>query len=123
MITGEDIRCSSKSEALDFMEKYVRNNPGFERYRFMLERASLNGEDFVKEELDKICPDHELQILEAEVHTFKIFMDGTMKIETAAMVTPYEDTGETGATTLNAEEIAEILKELNNSGLDIHWHG
>ena len=265
---GEEIACSGKKEALDLMEKYIRNHPGLERYRFMLERASLNGEDFVKEELDAICPDHELQILEAEVHsvwvnskilekhhitddtpdpapglayyvrkdghltgnayesagwpfvfdyvkahltdeqiasavarwiefckeygvsavfdagfpehndvheriyahlrdldrngqlpvyvdgcyvltnrakmkeaieetkrfsrefdtghlkvhTLKIFMDGTMKIETAAMVTPYEDTGVTGATTLNAEEIAEILKELNQAGLDLHLH-
>ena len=265
---GEEITCSGKKEALDFMEKYIRNHPGLERYRFMLERASLNGEDFVKEELDAICPDHELQILEAEVHsvwvnskilekhgitddtpdpapglayyvrkdghltgnayesagwpfvfdyikahltddqiaaavsrwidfckeygvssvfdagfpehndvheriyahlrdldrqgklpvyvdgcyvltnrakmkeaieetkrfnrefdtehlkihTLKIFMDGTMKIETAAMVTPYEDTGVSGATTLNAEEIAEILKELNKAGLDLHLH-
>ena len=265
---GEEIACSGKKEALAFMEKYIRNNPGLERYRFMLERASLNGEDFVKEELDAICPEHELQILEAEVHsvwvnskilekhgitddthdpapglayyvrkgghltgnayesagwpfvfdyikahltdeqiaaavtrwidfckeygvssvfdagfpehndvheriyahlrdldrqgklpvyvdgcyvltnrakmkeaieetkrfnrefdtahlkihTLKIFMDGTMKIETAAMVTPYEDTGASGATTLDAEEIAEILKELNNTGLDLHLH-
>ena len=66
---GEEITCSGKKEALDFMEKYIRNHPGLERYRFMLERASLNGEDFVKEELDAICPDHELQILEAEVHS------------------------------------------------------
>jgi predicted amidohydrolase YtcJ len=26
-----------------------------------------------------------------KVHTLKIFMDGTLKIETAAMATPYED--------------------------------
>ena len=265
---GEYIDCSDKKEAMDFMAEYVRNNPGKERYRFMLERASLNGEDITKEELDAICPDNELQILEAEVHsiwvnskilekhgvtddtpdpapglayfvrrnghltgnayesagwpflfdwlrenltdeqietavarwidfsvkegvtcvfdagfpehndiheriyahlrdldrqgklpvyidgcyvltnhgkikeaieetkrfnrefntehlkvhTLKIFMDGTMKIETAAMVTPYIDTGAVGATTVNAEEIAEILKELNEAGLDIHLH-
>ena len=265
---GEDIVCSSKEEALNFMEKYIRNNPGLERYRFMLERASLNGEDFAREELDALCPDHELQILEAEVHsvwvnskilekhgitdetpdpapglayyvrkdghltgnayesagwpfvfdylkahltdeqiaaavsrwidfckeygvsavfdagfpehndiheriyahlrdldrqgklpiyvdgcyvltnhrkikeaieetkrfnrefntehlkvhTLKVFMDGTLKIETAAMVTPYVDTGAVGATTLNAEEIAKIIKELNEAGLDFHLH-
>ena len=265
---GEYIECSGKKEALDFMVEYIRKNPGVERYRFMLERASLNGEDFTKEDLDAICPDNELQILEAEVHsvwvnskilekhgitdetpdpapglayyvrkdghvtgnayesagwpfvfdyvkdhlteeqiaaavarwidfckeygvssvfdagfpehngvheriyahlreldrqgklpvyvdgcyvltnrkkmkeaieetrrfnrefntehlkvhTLKIFMDGTMKIETAAMVTPYEDTGAAGATTFNAEEIAEILRELNEAGLDLHLH-
>ena len=265
---GEEIECSGKREAMDFMEKYIRNHPGQERYRFMLERARLKGEDFVREELDAICPDHELQILESEVHsvwvnskilekhgiiddtpdpapglayyvrkdghltgnayesagwpfvfdfvrahltdeqiaaavtrwidfcreygvssvfdagfpehndvheriyahlrdldrkgrlpvyvdgcyvltrrakvkeaieetkrfsrefdtghlkihTLKIFMDGTMKIETAAMVTPYEDTGMSGATALKAEEIAEILDELNRAGLDLHVH-
>ena len=40
---GEYIDCSGKKEALDFMVEYIRKNPGMERYRFMLERASLNG--------------------------------------------------------------------------------
>ncbi len=265
---GEWIACSGKQEALDFMSDYIQKNPGKERYRFMLERASLNGEDFTKEDLDAICPDHELQVLEAEVHsiwvnsrilekhgvtddtpdpapglayyvrkdghltgnayesagwpflfdwlrenltdeqiatavarwiefckeygisavfdagfpehndiheriyshlrdldrqgklpvyidgcyvltnhnkikeaieetkrfnrefntehlkvhTLKVFMDGTLKIETAAMVTPYIDTGAVGATTLSSEEIAKILKELNEAGLDFHLH-
>ena len=57
-----------------------------------------------------------------KVHTLKIFMDGTMKIETAAMVTPYADTGVTGASAFNAEQVAEILKELNEAGLDLHVH-
>ena len=265
---GEYIACSGKKEALDFMTEYIRNHPGKERYRFMLERASLNGEELTREDLDAICPDHELQVLEAEVHsiwvnskilekhgitddtpdpapglayfvrkdghvtgnayesagwpflfdwlrenltdaqietavarwidfsvkegvscvfdagfpehndiheriyahlrdldrqgklpvyidgcyvltnhakikeaieetkrfnrefntehlkvhTLKIFMDGTLKIETAAQVTPYVDTGAVGATTVNAAEIAEILKELNAAGLDFHLH-
>ena len=66
---GEWIGCSGKQEALDFMAEYIRKNPGLDRYRFMMERASLNGEDFTKEDLDTICPDHELQILESEVHS------------------------------------------------------
>ncbi|MBQ9606005.1 MAG: amidohydrolase family protein, partial [Lachnospiraceae bacterium] len=57
-----------------------------------------------------------------KVHTLKIIMDGTLKIETAAMVTPYEDTGKVGGTPFNAEEIADILKELNAAGLDLHVH-
>ena len=56
------------------------------------------------------------------VHTLKIFMDGTLKIETAAMVTPYVDTGAKGATAFNAQQVAEILKELNEEGLDLHVH-
>ncbi len=265
---GEFVECSSKKEALDFMEKYIKSNPGEERYRFILNRTKLNGEELIKEELDAICPDHELQILELDihsvwvnskileqhnitdetpdpapglayfvrknghltgnayesagwpflfdyvrknltdeqidaavwrwinfckeygicsvfdagfpehndiheriythlrnldlqgklpvyidgcyvltnrhkmkeaieetkrfnqkfttehlkVHTLKIFMDGTLKIETAAMVTPYIDTGASGATTFNAEEVAYILKELNEAGLDLHLH-
>ena len=57
-----------------------------------------------------------------KVHTLKIFMDGTLKIETAAMVTPYVDTGVKGATAFNAQQVAEILKELNEAGLDLHVH-
>jgi predicted amidohydrolase YtcJ len=49
-------------------------------------------------------------------------MDGTMKIETAAMVTPYADTGVLGASAFNAEQMAGILKELNEAGLDLHVH-
>ena len=57
-----------------------------------------------------------------KVHTLKIFMDGTLKIETAAMVTPYVDTGVTGATAFNAGQVAGILKDLNEAGLDLHVH-
>jgi hypothetical protein len=257
----------TKKECMDFMADYIKKNPGLKRYRFAMSRASLNGEDITKEELDAICPNAELLLLEAEVHsnwvnskilaahgitddtpdpvpglayfvrkdghmtgnsyetaswpmlfdgindltdeqistailrwldnsikvgvcgvfdagfpehngvnercyaflreldkqgklpvyvdgcyvltqprkmkealegvkrfreefntehmkvhTLKIFMDGTLKIETAAMVTPYEDTGATGATAFNAEQVAEILKELNEAGLDLHVH-
>ena len=45
-----------------------------------------------------------------KIHTMKIFMDGTQKIHTAAMVTPYVDTGETGSTAFTAEEMADLLK-------------
>ena len=265
---GEYIDCSSKQEALDFMAQYVNATPGLERYRFILNRNNLRGEELIKEDLDAICPDHELQVLELDihslwvnskileahgitdatpdpapglayfvrknghitgnafesagwpflfdylkkrltdeqiasaiarwiafckeygvcsvfdagfpenndiheriysylreldrrgelpiyidgcyvltnrhkmmeaieetkrfnrefdtehlkVHTLKIFMDGTLKIETAAMVTPYVDTGTSGATTFNAQEVAVILKELNKAGLDLHVH-
>ena len=256
-----------KQDAIRFLADYVKNHPGQECYRFVLERVFLKGEDFVKEELDAICPDSELVILEGEchsnwvnskvlerlgisdetpdpvpglafyvrkdghvtgnsfetaswpilfdgvndltgeqirtalerwidyskktgvsavfdagfpehnmvheriydvlcemdrqgelpiyidgcyvltrpskmqealeevrrlsrkyttehlrVHTLKIFMDGTLKIETAAMVTPYVDTGATGTTAFNPEQVAEILKSLNDAGLDLHVH-
>ncbi len=263
---GVPVMTSNKKDALCFMSDYVKKNPGLTRYRFMLERSLLNGEDITKEDLDAICPDSELIVLEGEVHsnwvnsrileahkitddtpdpvpglayyvrrdghltgnsyetaswpllfdgiddltdeqisaavlrwldssvkfgvgavfdagfpehngvneriysylrdldrqgklpvyvdgcyvltqprkmkealdevkrfrnefntehmkvhTLKIFMDGTLKIETAAMVTPYED-GVTGATAFDAKEVAQILKELNKEGLDLHVH-
>ena len=265
---GEFVSCGSKKEALAFMADYIGRHPGLDPYRFMLQRAALNGEELSKEDLDAICPDTALVILEGEahsvwvnsrmlkqhgitddtpdpvpelayfvrrdghitgnafestswpflfdqlrkslteeqigaavsrwikfcevygvsavfdagfpehndiheriyaymrdldrqgklpvyvdgcyiltnprkteealaetkrfcrefttdhlkVHTLKILMDGTLKIETAAMVTPFADTGKTGATPFNADEICEILKKLNEAGLDLHAH-
>ena len=264
---GVPVMCSTKKESLDFMADYIAKNPGLERYRFMMERTCLGGEELTKEDLDAICPDAEMLVLEGEVHsnwvnskilaahgisdetpdpvpglayfvrkdghltgnsyetaswpmlfdsvkdltdeqigtailrwldssvkygvnavfdagfpehndvnercyaflreldrqgklpvyvdgcyvltqprkmkealegvkrfreefntehmkvhTLKIFMDGTLKIETAAMVTPYVDTGVTGATAFNAGQVAGILKELNEAGLDLHVH-
>ena len=266
---GERLEPNGKQEALDIMEKYIKENPGEKRYRFLLEKRFLNGEDIVKEDLDAICPDAELQIQEGEghsiwvnskildrhgitddtpdpipglaeyvrdkdghvtgnciegaaeipiildsgmeltdeqvdaalkrwidfsveygvcavfdaglpgdpvfhekvykrlleldkqgklpvyvdgslvinaerdakegleevkrlhreydsehlkVHTMKIFMDGTQKIHTAAMVTPYVDVGTLGATAFSAEGIKELLKNLNEAGLDLHLH-
>lgn len=266
MDPGEYVVCSNKQEALDFMGERIKSNPGLKRYRFILERKYLNGDDIVKEDLDAICPDAELLILEGEghsvwvnskildrhgitdetpdrvpelsyyvrkdghvtgnafessgwhmlfddlnvtdeqidaelmrwidysvkagvtvvfdagfpegealheriyerlyeldkqgklpvyidgsialtnprrmkevveevkrfrqkfdskhlnVHTFKVFMDGTLRIETAAQVTPYIDTHKRGATTFTKEEVAEVMKLLNDAGLDFHAH-
>lgn len=264
---GVPVMCSTKKECLAFMADWIQKNPGLKRYRFMMERTCLAGEELSKDELDAICPDAEMLVLEGEVHsnwvnskilaahgftddtpdpvpglayfvrkdghltgnsyetaswpmlfdgindltdeqistavlrwldssiqygvsgvfdagfpehngmneriyeylqdldkqgklpvyvdgcyvltqpakmkeamegvkrfrekfntehmkvhTLKIFMDGTLKIETAAMVTPYIDTGVTGATAFNAQQMAEILKELNDEGLDLHVH-
>lgn len=265
---GVLVLCPSKQESLDFMADYIQKNPGKNRYRFALEKSALNGNNIVKEDLDAICPDAELVVLEIgchscwvnskllaahgitdatpdpvpelayfvrenghltgesyetacwpflfdelrktltdeqivaavsrliescksygitavfdagfpehndiheriykqlreldkqgklpvyidgcyvltqprklkeameevkrfnrefntehlKVHTLKIFMDGTMKIETAAMVTPYADSGVLGATAFNAEQMAEVLKDLNEAGLDLHLH-
>ena len=66
---GVPVMTSNKKDALDFIADYVRDNPGLTRYRFMLERASLHGEIITKDELDAICPDSELIILEGEVHS------------------------------------------------------
>ena len=263
---GVRFECDGKQGALDFMADYIRKNPGLDRYRFMLEQKYLNGEILTKEDLDSICPDSELVLLEGEchsnwvnskvlarhgitddtldpvpglsyyvringhvtgnafesaswpflfdgveltdekiegplsrlidycvntgvsvlfdagfpehekiheriyqqlrtmdqqgrlpvyidgcymltnphktkqaleelkrfnrefntehlkVHTLKILMDGTQKIHTAAMVTPYEGTDETGFTTFDAEGLADVLKQLNEMGMDLHVH-
>jgi hypothetical protein len=265
---GEFIGCCGKKEILDFMADYIQNNPGMIRYRFMMEKKSLDGAEITKEDLDVICPDAELLIQEMEghsiwvnskilelhgitdetpdpvpglsyyvrkdghvtgnifevsaeipviidgameltdeqidaslkrwidfsvnigvsgvfdagtpgcdefhervyerlrdldmqgklpiyvdgclvvtapwqvkesmeklkrfrrefntehlkVHTMKIFMDGTSKIHTAAMKTPYVDTGTTGVTAFNKEELADLLKQLNEEDLDLHLH-
>ena len=257
-----------KQAALDFMAAYIKDNPGLNRYRFFLERKYLKGEPLTMAELDEICPDAEIVVLEGEVHsnwanskvyelhditdetpdpvpglayyvrdenghltgnsfesaswvfvfdslkdltrdqieaavtrwidfcetdgvsavfdagfpmhnwlheriydvladldrqgrlhtyidgcyvltvprmkeealaelkrfsekydtehlkvhTLKIFMDGTMKIETAAQVRPYEDTGERGYTCFEADELAGIIVELNKMGFDLHTH-
>ena len=63
------IECSGKQEALDMMADYIRKNPGLDRYRFIMEKKALNGEDIEKEDLDAICPDSELQIQEIEGHS------------------------------------------------------
>ena len=265
---GMRVEGNGKQEALDIMADYIKKNPGEERYRFILEKKFLNGEDIVKEDLDAICPDAELLIQEGEghsiwvnskilakhginddtpdpvpglcyyvrkdghvtgnmyetatevpvildssmgltdeqvdaalnrwieysvnagvsgvfdaglpgfpefhekvykrlrdldeegklpvyvdgcyvvtshkeaekalkelkrfrseydtehlkVHTMKIFMDGTQKIHTAAMVTPYVDTNTVGSTAFTPEELAQLLKQLNEADLDLHVH-
>ena len=264
---GLRIEPDGKQDALDFMENYIKEHPGQKRYRFLMERKFLRGEDIYMDELDKICPDAELVLLEGEihsnwanskvyelhgitdetpdpvpglayyvrkdghltgnsfesaswvfvfdslenitdeqidtavdrwidycksdgvsavfdagwpmhnhihekiyarlreydrqgrlpiyidgcyvlsipakkdealaelerfhrefgtehlkVHTLKIFMDGTMKIETAAQVMPYADTGEKGYTAFEAPELAEIIVALNEMGFDLHTH-
>ena len=265
---GTIIKCDSKQEALDFIADDIRKNPGKDRYCYILDKKHLKGKDLTKEDLDAICPDGELQIQEAQmhsiwvnsnilkkhgitdetkdpvpglsfyvrkdghitgemsegatelpiildramnkpdseidaaiqrwidfcisvgvtavfdagipgypefhehvysrlraldeqgklpiyvdgcyvisaaweaeegirqlkrmqkeyntehlkVHTLKLFMDGTLKLHSGAMVTPYADTGETGCNAMNLEETVALLKELNKEGLDFHTH-
>lgn len=54
---GAFIDREGKSDILAFMADYVRDNPGMDPYRFMLERVRLCGEELAKEELDAICPE------------------------------------------------------------------
>ena len=66
---GVFMELSTKKECLDFMTEYIHKNPGLKQYRFMLPRASLNGEDLTKEDLDAVFPDGELVVLEEEIHS------------------------------------------------------
>ena len=66
---GEYIMCDSKKEALDFIADHIKNNPGRESYNFLLERVFLHGEEITKEDLDAVCADSEIMILEGEAHS------------------------------------------------------
>ena len=58
-----------------------------------------------------------------KVHTMKIFMDGTKKIHTAALLEPYADTHTMeAAIAFNKEELADLLKQLDEEDLDLHLH-
>ena len=265
---GTIITCDSKQEALDFIADDIKKNPGKDRYCYILDKKRLKGLDLTKEDLDAICPDGELQIQEAQmhsiwvnsnilkkhgitdetrdpvpglsfyvrkdghvtgemsegatelpiildramnkpdseidaaiqrwinfclsvgvtgvfdagipgypefhehvysrllsmdlegklpvyvdgcyvisaaweaekgirelkrmqkeyntehlkVHTLKLFMDGTLKLHSGAMVTPYADTGDLGCNAMTLEEVVNLLKVLNKEGLDFHVH-
>ena len=56
------------------------------------------------------------------VHTLKIFIDGTLKIHTAAMVEPYNDIPKMGVTSFSKEELADVIVKLNEDGMDLHTH-
>ena len=56
------------------------------------------------------------------VNTLKIILDGTTAIHTAALVTPYADTGSVGGCLMDQYEIADLLKQLNENGFDLHLH-
>ena len=71
-------------------------------------------------ELKRLRSEYDTEHL--KVHTMKIFMDGTQKIHTAAMVTPYADIGTLGSTAFSAEELAALLKRLNEEDFDLHLH-
>ena len=66
---GPRINCNNKKECLEFIAEHIKKNPGVKRYRFMLERRRLNGELLTKDDLDSICADSEIFILEGEGHS------------------------------------------------------
>jgi predicted amidohydrolase YtcJ len=52
----------------------------------------------------------------------KAFMDGTLKIHTGAMIDPYPETQTKGSPAFTKEELAELIKLLNEEDLDLHLH-
>ncbi len=60
---------NSKKECLDKIAKEIKANPGNERYKFLMRISDLQGEYLCKEELDQICADSEIIILENEGHS------------------------------------------------------
>ena len=58
-----------KQNILDFISEHIHNNPGQKCYRFMLDKRLLDGAQLTKEELDEVCPDSELVVLEDEMHS------------------------------------------------------
>ncbi len=66
---GLRFECDSKQGCLDFISDYMKENPGQKRYKFMLDRKYLKGEALTKDDLDAICPDGEIIIVEAEGHS------------------------------------------------------
>lgn len=68
-VPATNIICSNKAEALDFIRKYVNENPDSKEYTFVLRLADLHGEKLIKEELDEICADKKMLIREEEFHS------------------------------------------------------
>ncbi len=66
---GPFIECTNKKECVAFIAEHVKKNPGLKRYRFLLERKKLNDELLTKEDLDSVCNDSEIVILESEGHS------------------------------------------------------
>jgi len=81
--------------------------------------ANWQAEEGLKE-LKRFRKEYDTEHL--KIHTMKIFMDGTQKIHTAAMLTPYVDVPEKGATAFNKEDLAALMVKLNAEGLDLHMH-
>lgn len=63
------IECDGKEECLEFIRKYVEANPGRNIYKFVLPFFFLHGEKLTCKDLDEICPDTQIVIMEAVGHS------------------------------------------------------
>lgn len=55
-------------------------------------------------------------------NTIKIMFDGTHRIHTAKLISPYNDVDTTGGTMLSEEKLYQLLERLNEEGIDFHAH-
>ena len=118
---GPYIECSNKKECVEFIAEHVKKNPGQRRYRFLLERKKLNEELLTKNDLDSVCSDSEVVILESEGHSIwansKVLASYGITDETADIVPElsYYVRDAEGHVTGNMFEGAEMEIILDNS--------
>lgn len=65
----EYVNGNNKKECLEAMKKVVKDNPEKEFYTFGLQLMNLGDDDLTKEDLDTVCADKEIYVLEAEGHS------------------------------------------------------
>ena len=63
------IECSNKKECLDFIKAEMARKPDAKKYTFSLSESCLGGEKLTRYDLDSVCPDKELLIIEGEFHS------------------------------------------------------
>ena len=69
MDSFENISGTSKAECLEAMKKVVDEHPEYASYTFMLQLMDLGDEDLTKEDLDAVCADKEVFVIEGEGHS------------------------------------------------------
>lgn len=72
------------------------------------------------EELKRLKKTYETDNIKFE--TMKMMLDGTMRIHTAYMVEPYNDTGTRGNSMIPEEKLLAFMRDLNAEGFDFHLH-
>ena len=55
-------------------------------------------------------------------NTLKIMLDGTLRIHTGSLLTPYPGTSDMGGVLFNKDELAGIIKMINAEGYNLHLH-
>lgn len=86
-------------------------------YGVMLPEDVGNAVDEVKRYREKYAGSKHMN-----VRTFKAWIDGTSAISTACMLEPRLDNGLTGGRLFEARQLADIMKECDADGLDVHLH-